>query len=223
MSNSALLKSSLAKKYWMALTGLFLSFFLIIHLIGNLPLLFDGTQDSFNEYSQFMTSFPLIKVVSYVLYASIIFHTVDGIMLAVQNKKARPQKYAMNKPSTNSSWASRNMALLGMIILAFIIIHMRSFWFEYKFGSVPEVNGLKDLYTITIRAFETWWYSAFYVVCMIALAFHLSHGFQSAFQSMGLSHPRYTPIIKKIGAGFAIVFPMAFAIIPIVVYIKSLS
>lgn len=220
MSNSALLSSSLAKKYWMALTGLFLCLFLVIHLAGNLPLLW-GTQDGFNEYTLLMTSFLPIKIVSYVLYASILFHSVDGIVLAIQNRKARPVKYVKNNAAANSSWASRNMALLGIVLLAFIIIHMRTFWYEYKFGVMPEANGLKDMYTVTVTAFHELWYTVLYVVCMLGLAFHLSHGFHSSFQSLGLSHPRYTPVIKKTGLVFSIIIPIGFAIIPVVVYVKS--
>jgi succinate dehydrogenase / fumarate reductase cytochrome b subunit len=220
MSKSALLSSSLAKKYWMALTGLFLCLFLVIHLAGNTPLLW-GDQEGFNEYSKFMTTFAPIKIVSYLLYAGIVFHSIDGILLTIQNRNARPQKYAKNKPSANSSWASRNMAFLGIILLAFIIIHMRSFWFEYKFGVVPEVDGLKDLYTITVTAFEQWWYTLLYVVSMLAMGFHLSHGFQSSFQSLGLSHPKYTPLIKKVGMAYAIIISLGFASIPAYIYINS--
>lgn len=207
--------SSLARKYWMALTGLFLCVFLVTHLAGNLQLIW-GTPEAFNEYAKFMTSFPLVKIVSYVLYASIILHAVDGIVLARQNAAARPVKYARNNAGVNSTWASRSMALLGIITLLFIIIHMKSFWFEMHFGELSmDANGNKDLYTITVAAFQQWWYVTLYVVCMIALAFHLSHGFQSAFQSMGWNHPKYTPMVKKVGTFFAIVVPALFALIPV--------
>jgi succinate dehydrogenase / fumarate reductase cytochrome b subunit len=226
MSKSALIKSSLAKKYWMSATGLFLCAFLIGHLLGNLQLLLPSEVAlvKFNEYARFMTTNPLIKVMSYLTYFSILFHAVDGILLVLQNRKARPVQYAYNKASANSNWASRNMGLLGGILLFFIIVHMRSFWYEMHFGSVPlDINGNKDLYTITAAAFHQLWYVLLYVVCMIAIAFHLSHGFSSAFQSIGANHAQYTPIIKKVGYAFGILIPLAFAIIPVVLYLRHLQ
>lgn len=223
MSKSALIKSSLAKKYWMSATGLFLCTFLIGHLVGNLQLLLppDEALVVFNEYARFMTTNPLIKILSYLTYFSILFHSVDGILLVIQNKKARPVQYAYNKPSANSSWASRNMGLLGAVVLFFIIVHMRSFWYEMHFGSIAlDVNGNKDLYTITTAAFQELWYVVMYVLCMIAIAFHLSHGFASAFQSIGANHAKYTPVIKKVGAAFGILIPLAFAIIPVFLYLR---
>lgn len=127
MAKSALLKSSLAKKYWMALTGLFLCLFLVGHLIGNLQLIYGDALD-FNSYALFMTTNPAVKALSYLTYFSILFHAIDGIVLTVQNQKARPVKYAMNQPQKNTVWASRNMAVLGTLILIFIVTHMVTFW-----------------------------------------------------------------------------------------------
>ena len=134
MAKSALLKSSIGKKYWMALTGLFLCLFLVGHLIGNLQLIF-GESLQFNEYAVFMTSNPAVKLLSYVTYFSILFHAVDGILLTIQNRKARPIKYAKEKPETNTVWASRNMAVLGTLILIFIATHMVNFWARMHFDS----------------------------------------------------------------------------------------
>lgn len=132
MAKSALLKSSLAKKYWMALTGLFLCLFLVGHLIGNLQLIYSDALH-FNQYALFMTTNPAVKVLSYLTYISIIFHAIDGILLTVQNQKARPVKYVMNKPGKNTIWASRNMAVLGTVILVFIVTHMVTFWGKMHF------------------------------------------------------------------------------------------
>lgn len=140
MSNSAILSSSIAKKYWMALTGLFLCLFLVGHLLGNLQLVFIAGEEgkrAFNEYAYFMTHNPLIKVMSYLTYLSILFHAIDGILLAIQNKKARPVNYAYNNPSANSSSAARQMAVLGSAILIFIVIHMANFWWKMKYASTP--------------------------------------------------------------------------------------
>jgi succinate dehydrogenase / fumarate reductase cytochrome b subunit len=226
MSKSVLIKSSLAKKYWMAGTGLFLCLFLVGHLLGNLQLLLpaETASDSFNLYAKFMTTNPVVKILSYITYFSILFHAIDGILLVVQNKKARPVDYAYNKPSANSNWASRNMGLLGTVLLLFLIIHMRSFWYEMHFGDIPTVliggEDVKDLYAITTSAFKELWYVILYIVCMVAIAFHLSHGFSSAFQTIGASHPKYSPIVKKIGYAFGILIPFAFAIIPLALYFR---
>ena len=156
MARSALLGSSVAKKYWMALTGLFLCVFLIAHLAGNLQLLDMSPEGQlkFNAYAKFMTTFPLVKAVSYLLYASILFHAFDGFLLAIQNRKARPIKYAYEKPSANSAWYSRQMALLGTLILVFLVIHMKAFWYEMHWGELGvDADGNKDLYTLVAAAF----------------------------------------------------------------------
>lgn len=224
MASSALLGSSLAKKYWMALTGLFLCVFLIAHLAGNLQLL-DASPEGqlkFNAYAKFMTSFPLVKMVSYLLYASILFHAFDGILLSIQNRRARPIRYAYEKPNANSKWYSRQMALLGTLVMVFIIIHMKSFWYEMHWGQLGvDADGNKDLYTLVAASFSQSWYVAIYVISMAVLAFHLLHGFQSAFQSLGLNHPRYTPMIKNVGVFFAVVVPIFFALIPVWMFINA--
>lgn len=217
-----LFKSSLGRKYLMALSGLFLCTFLIVHCIGNMQLFKDDGGQTFNEYTYFMTHNPLIKIIAYVNYALILLHIINGFILLSANKKARPQAYANVDQSKSSTWSSRNMGILGTLILVFLIVHMRSFWFEMKFGSIPIINYdgsdivYKDMYKIVVEAFTQAWYVVLYVICMIALAFHLFHGFQSAFQTFGINHHRYTPIIKVIGVGvFAIIIPALFAAMPL--------
>ncbi len=231
MAKSALLKSSLAKKYWMAFTGLFLCLFLVGHLAGNLQLLASGAgaRDQFNEYALFMTTNPAVRILSIVTFASILFHVIDGIILTIKNHKARPQGYVSFKPATNSKWSSRNMGILGTVILAFIVIHLVNFWGQMKFGGLDNTvyttasgQEVKDLYTLTIKTFQdpemglVW--ALIYLVAMIAIAFHLYHGFGSGFQSLGVNHPKYNNFIRKVGVGFAILVPLAFAIIPFYIY-----
>lgn len=232
MAKSALLKSSLAKKYWMAFTGLFLCVFLVGHLAGNLQLLSgaEGARDQFNEYALFMTTNPVVRILSIVTFASILFHAIDGVILTINNRKARPQGYVSFKPATNSTWSSRNMGILGTVILAFIVIHLVNFWGEMKFGGLDDTTyttaageEVKDLYSLTIRTFQDaefgliW--AVIYLIAMIAIGFHLYHGFSSGFQSLGLNHPRYNSIIRKIGIFvFAILIPLLFAIIPFYIY-----
>jgi succinate dehydrogenase / fumarate reductase cytochrome b subunit len=214
------LQSSLGKKLLMALTGLFLIIFLITHLAGNLQLLY-GTKDDFNKYAEFMTTFPPIKAVSYLLYASILGHAVYGLMLTLKNRQARPVQYAYNQPTANSTWSSRNMGILGTMILIFLVIHMKSFWYEMHWGAIPEVNGFKDLHGVTVEAFKSPLYVLFYVLAMAALAFHLMHGFQSAFQSLGWNHPKYTPLIQALGTGISLLIPALFALIPVVMLLTN--
>lgn len=276
MAKSALLKSSLAKKYWMALTGLFLCLFLTGHLLGNLQLL-SSSKDAalhFNQYALFMTTNPAVKILSYLTYLSILFHAIDGIVLTIQNRKARPKGYVKNNAAANTIWASRNMAVLGTIILVFIVTHMVNFWAKMHFdknmplqtvsvdagdgisqelyvttdGSyIPKAQveqgileirnrtdfynsraglkvseGYKDLYKITVEFFKDPDYgliaTILYVIAMLVLAFHLYHGFGSAFQSMGVNNPGYNGLIKNFGKAFAIVVPLLFAVIPLYIH-----
>ena len=287
MAKSALLKSSIAKKYWMALTGLFLCLFLAGHLAGNLQLLVPNNALNFNQYALFMTSNPAVKLLSYLTYISILFHAIDGILLTIQNKKARPIGYAKTDGSS-SSFASRNMAVLGTIILVFIATHMVNFWAKMHFDkNMPimtktiEVQGqkqvfyvgtqvgqyfpvdqvakegekaeqammpkqfviknrtelyysqadvktadlYKDLYKLTVAFFKDAIYGLYftigYVLAMLALSFHLWHGFQSAFQTIGVNSSKLTPVIKFFGKAFAIIVPLLFAIIPLILHFKK--
>ncbi len=213
-----LFSSSLGRKVLMALTGLFLILFLTVHLAGNLQLLKHDDGHAFNVYAKFMTTNPLIKVISYANYAFILLHVFMAIVLSKKNRAARgDQGYAIAGKS--SAWASRNMGILGTLVLIFIIIHMKDFWAEMHWGGIPTANydgvEVKDLYAIVSLAFSEAWYVILYVICMIGLAFHLWHGFTSAFQTLGLNHMKYNPVINFVGRVFAVLVPAAFAIIPI--------
>jgi succinate dehydrogenase / fumarate reductase cytochrome b subunit len=221
--NAGLFSSSLGKKYLMALTGLFLCSFLIIHFLGNIALYTNPVQ--FNEYTRFMTSNPIIRIMELVLVAGFSTHIIDAVMLSRANKKAQPVKYAMDKKQ--SSWYSRNMGLTGTIILVFLVIHLQSFWYGYKFGAIAmtiDSSGqeIKDMYTMVIEAFSEFWYSALYVIAVTILGFHLNHGFQSAFQSVGFRHKKYTPTIKMLGTAFSILVTLGFASFPIYFFIIQL-
>lgn len=248
--------SSLGRKLVMSLTGLFLCSFLVVHMSGNLQLFYNDQGLAFNRYAVFMTTFPPIKIVSYLLYASIIGHAIDGLYLAYRNRKARPVQYAQVNKS--SSWASRNMAVLGTVLLVFIAVHMSGFWYQYKFGHVPyrqytenlqtgeitaapyagtiknkmeeymkdestRVTIVKDLYTEVAEAFKMLPIVLLYVIAMFAVAYHLVHGFQSAFQTLGINHPKYNGLINFLSIGvFAVLIPLGFAAMPIYFFIKSL-
>lgn len=217
------LTSSIGQKLVMSLTGLFLITFLPVHLAGNLQLLTDDGGESFNLYAKFMTGNPLIKTVSYGLYFFILLHTIQGLLLYFKNKGAKGTKYAV-KTKSNNSWASRNMGPLGMIILIFLILHLWQFWYQMHWGGLPtlqyagEADPVKNLYGPVYEAFKNIWFVVFYVICMIGIGFHLSHGFQSAFQSLGLNHKKYTPLIEFLGKAYSIIVPFGFAMIPLYFY-----
>ncbi len=219
------LSSSLGHKVVMSLTGLFLMLFLIVHLIGNLQLLKDDDGEAFNTYAFFMTHNPLIKIISYTLYAFILWHAVQGIRLWLSNKAARGNiRYAVVH-TRSSERSARNMAWLGIVILVFIVLHMWQFWLQMKMGVLPAVevaaydHPVQNLYLPVAEAFKNPLYVAFYVISMVVIAFHLWHGFWSSFQTLGLNHPRYTPLIKGLGYVYAIGIPAGFALIPLVFYL----
>lgn len=249
------LNSSVGRKWLMALTGLFLCLFLVVHVSGNLQLFKKDGGLAFNQYSVFMTTFTPIKIVSYLLYATILLHAINGFYLVFRNQKARPVKYEGKKSGASASWASRNMGVLGTVLLIFIFTHMFNFWYAYKFGSmdwktyvvesttgklleertIPAVEAIqqnlvaadldymgnriiicKDLYSVVASAFKNPALSAFYIVSMLALSYHLLHGFQSAFQTFGIRRKNYERLIKGLGVSvFGILIPALFAAMPI--------
>jgi succinate dehydrogenase / fumarate reductase cytochrome b subunit len=209
----------------MSLTGLFLISFLIVHLIGNLQLLAPDEGESFNIYAYFMTHNPVIKTVSYLLYAFILIHAVQGWILWRKNRKARgSQRYAVKvtRAVGTNSFAASNMGWLGTIIFIFILVHMYQFWLQMKMGNLPmatyDGQEVKDLYAIVSEAFANIGYVIFYVVSMVVIAYHLLHGFQSSFQTLGLNHKKYTPFIKAVGIVYSILVPLGFAVIPLYMY-----
>ena len=219
------LTSSIGRKLVMSLTGLFLILFLTVHLAGNLQLLFSDGGEAFNTYAYNMTHNPLIIMISFGNYFFILLHAFVGILLYFQNKGAKGTKYAVSNKKS-ASWASKNMALLGTIILAFIFIHMGDFWFKMKMGEgwINEVDSIalghpvKDLYEKVSYSFSQLWIVIFYLVGLAILGFHLNHGFASAFQTLGLNHKKYTPIIALLGKAYSIIVPVGFALIPIYIY-----
>ena len=219
------LNSTLGRKLIMALTGLFLILFLTGHVSGNLLLFKGDGGQAFNMYAKFMTTNPAVKLLSYLTYISVIGHIVYSILLSQHNKSARPVSYSTSKGSTNSAWSSRNMGILGTIILIFLVVHLQGFWAQMHWGEVPmityEGEEYKNLFLIVSEAFKQEWLVALYVLSMIFLGFHLSHGFTSAFQTLGINHKKYSPAIKAIGTAYSILVPALFASMPVYIYFSS--
>jgi succinate dehydrogenase / fumarate reductase, cytochrome b subunit len=214
-----LFTSTLGRKLLMALTGLFLILFLAVHLIGNLQLLKDDGGQAFNVYAEFMSTNALIQIVSKGNFFFILLHVGVSLGLTLKNRSARgSERYAVTTRKS-SIWSSRNMGILGTLILGFIIIHLKHFYAEMHFGAMPTVmydgETYRDIYSTVALWFAKDWYVGLYVVFMIALAFHLWHGFESAFQTLGLNHPKYNGIIAFVGKAFAVVVPALFAWIPL--------
>jgi succinate dehydrogenase / fumarate reductase cytochrome b subunit len=206
--------SSVGKKLVMAVTGSFLIIFLIVHLIGNITLFFGP--DAFNGYvSALEVVKPIIRVVELMLLAAFILHIYDGIVLWLENRRARPVNYKVNASSENSTFTSRWMFWLGSVIFIFLVLHLATFFWRFNFYDPSGLANNHLYFNIVVNFFQIWWYVALYVVAVIALGFHLHHGFQSAFQTFGWNHKKYFPLVKKIGTLYAIVMALGFASMPI--------
>ncbi|MCH8325717.1 MAG: succinate dehydrogenase cytochrome b subunit [Bacteroidetes bacterium] len=202
--------SSIGKKLVMAITGIFLILFLIFHLINNLMLF--GGPEFFNENVARLESIkPLIRVMEIILALVFIYHTYTGLKLWWKNKKANPEKYAVNANKENSTVYSRTMTITGSLIFIFLVIHLYTIWVKYNFG----MEGSEDYFEVIKIHFANPIWAAFYFIIMIFIGFHINHAFQSAFQSFGWSSKKYTPIVKKIGTVIAIILAVGFASIPV--------
>jgi len=223
------MKTSIARKVLMALSGFFLLFFLLQHFVINLSSVISA--DGFNAASHFMGTNPIIQYgLQPVLIFGVIFHLGMGIYLELQNSKARTVKYAMNKPSANASWMSRNMIYTGLMVMLFLGLHFYDFWLpeiKTKFiegdmtGAYQGVEGTRYFHELQHK-FTDVWRVALYCVSFVFLSLHLMHGFQSAFQSVGFNHTRYTPILKKLGNLYAIIIPLGFVFIALYHYVSQL-
>ena len=211
---AGLTSSTIGRKYAMALSAMFLLIFLIMHLSVNLISVF--SPGAFNSASEFMGYNPLIQfLMQPILGFAVIFHFVMGFVLELKNRSARPVKYAMNNGSANSTWMSRNMIISGLVVLAFLGLHMYDFWWhEINFKYVEANTPDNERFWHELHAkFADAWRVIFYIIAFVLLGLHLAHGFQSSFQSVGARHPKYTPVIKALGTWYSILIPAGFIII----------
>jgi succinate dehydrogenase / fumarate reductase, cytochrome b subunit len=211
---SKVLFSSISKKLVMALAGLFLLTFLPLHLIINLMLL-KSDPDPFNKAAQFMASFPLIKILEVVLIGAILIHISWGIYLQIQNWIARPVGY-VSAIKSETSFFSRFMIWTGATILTFLVLHFFNFFF-IKLGIVK--GNPEDFYSVAHSLFKIPAYDFIYLGCFALLGFHLFHAFYSAFQTLGLNHRVWSPVIKVIALIYAIIIPAGFAFISITLWL----
>lgn len=218
-SKVAAFATSIGKKVVMALTGLFLCTFLIAHLSGNLLLLKNDGGEAFNAYGHFMATNVGVRLMEFGLLAGFGFHIIYGIGLILKNAAARPQRYAVYKPGETSTFYSRFMKWSGLTVLLFLVIHLWDFFFQHRVLT-PQAD--QTLFGLVQAKFANPVYSAFYLVMMIILAFHLSHGFQSLFQTLGLQiNKGLETRFKKMGYAFSIIICGGFAIIPLYFLIRA--
>jgi succinate dehydrogenase / fumarate reductase cytochrome b subunit len=218
---SSRLQSSLTKKYVMAFAGLFLITFLFVHMTINLLVLLPDS-DWFNLAAHFMGTNILIKIFEFVLFGGFIIHIIYGLVLQVENWMARPQRYKIEGWSHTSPF-SKFMIHTAALIFIFLVIHLGDFYIKAKFlGEVEDViisgKAYHDLGSMVIEKFQLPLYAFGYVIMMVFLGFHLHHGFESAFQSLGLNHSKYTPVIKRLSTAVAIFLSLGFIMIPLVIY-----
>lgn len=206
------LNSSIGKKFVMAVTGICLIIFLIIHLINNLTMF--GGPELFNAVVKNLDAIkPIVRVIEAILVLIFIFHIFNGVRLWYENKKAKPVGYKINGSSQNSDFTSRTMVITGSIIFIFLVIHLRTFWVSFNLGH--PLAEEHQYFELVAAAFSDWIYSILYIAAMIILGLHLNHGFQSAFQTFGWNNSKFFPIIKKLGLIYTLIMVIGFASIPI--------
>lgn len=217
-----LFNSSVGRKFAMALSAFFLLIFLIIHLMANMVSVF--SPETFNEVSQFMGTNPLVQfLLQPILLLGVVFHFVMGFVLEIKNRKARgPVAYVGKAKEKNATWMSKYMVVTGAMILLFLILHFGDFWVPTVAKNHFGFEHNETEYEHLLEKFSEVWRVVLYVAAFVLLSFHLMHGFQSAFQSMGANHRRYNGLIKAIGNIYAIVIPLGFIFVAIYHFINQL-
>jgi succinate dehydrogenase / fumarate reductase cytochrome b subunit len=213
-----ILSSSVVKKQIMGVSGLLLCGFLVGHLIGNC-LIYVG-DEAFNRYGHALITNPLIYVAEAGLAALFLTHIGLAVRLTIENYKARPQKYYLKQHrGGGANFASSTMPYTGFLILVFMVTHLINFKFGPSYTNTYGGVEMRDLYRTVVEYFQSPAAVVWYIFCMIGLGIHLSHGFWSAFQSLGINHPRYNGFLKKFSLGFAIVIAGGYTALPIYCYL----
>jgi len=211
----------------MSLTGIFLIVFLVVHVGVNACIWANDGGQMFNIAAHFMGSTILIRIAEVGLFAGLLIHIIQGLVLEVQNRSKRKTGYAVSMGNKGSTWYSRSMGLLGTLLLFFLIVHLRQFWAPSRFTDLPSIDiqgkEIPNQYAEIIRVFQSPVVVVFYVLCCSSLMYHLLHGFQSAFRTLGVPNGKYIGLIKSVGFGFAIIVSLAFAMMPVSVYLGWIS
>ncbi len=212
--------TSVGKKVQMALTGLFLVLFLLVHCYVNAQIWFGA--EAFNEAAHFMGTNIIIRITEVGLFAFLILHIVQGLRIWMRNRSKRSSRYAVKSGNATSAWYSRSMGILGSLILIFLVVHISAFWAPNRWAQTTTGHEL-DLYVMMREAFANPIVVVVYVLGCFSLAWHLVHGFYSAFQTLGLATNKYKSMIKAIGIGFSIIIPLIFAMMPISFYTELIK
>ncbi len=222
----------------MSLTGLFLISFLIVHVGLNSCIFYDlsifNSNDNgsmFNRAAYFMGNSFVIRVMEIGLFAGILLHVIQGYAVEVQNKSKRKQGYKVDLGNRGSTWMSRSMAILGTLILFYLIVHVAQFWVPSRIThDVPsvryEISGGREMHNMFLLMFETFqniWVVLLYLAGVASLAFHLFHGFHSAFRSIGVHNKKYLAMLKVLGYGFTVIVSILFALMPLSMYLGWVS
>jgi succinate dehydrogenase / fumarate reductase cytochrome b subunit len=206
------LGSSIGKKLMMSITGLSFIGFLAAHLAGNLTIY--GGKDAFNGYAEHLHALgPLLTVAELVLLTFFLVHVITGVILYLQNLKARPKRYAVNKTAGGRTFGSATMPYTGALLLAFIVFHLLNFSFVDKTDTT--------IFNIVSSAFSSPIYVVIYILAMVVAAVHVSHGFWSAFQTVGANHPKFMPLIRTVGTAFAVLVGVGFGFLPIYIFLLA--
>lgn len=216
-------KASVGKKFLVSLSGLFLITFLAVHLTVNLFLLFGP--EAYNKAAHFMATNPIIKVMEPMLAIGFLLHILYAAVLTIANLKTRPENYQVIDQSEASTWASRNMFVLGSLIFIFLALHLSNFWFKMKFGEMQYVEyagvSMQDAFSLVTGKLVIWWYVLIYVAGAVFLGFHLLHGFQSAFQTIGLNNQVWRKRWMVLGTLYSVLIAAGFSIIPLYFLIQA--
>lgn len=204
----------------MGLTGLFLITFLIVHAGVNSCIFLNDGGETFNAAAHFMSHNWIIRFMEIGLFAGLFIHIIQGLILWQQNKKARPVGYAVNAVNTNSKWYSRSMGLLGTLLLFFLIIHISKFFVSTKIALYGGGDEDHNLYYQMKEEFAKWWVVVIYLFGVASLFWHLLHGFSSAFQTLGLNHKRWVPVIKAAGTAYTVIICILFALMPLAFFLN---
>ena len=228
---SSLLTSSIGKKMLMGLSGIFLMLFLVVHLLLNSFLLIPDGGEMFNAGAHFMATNPIIKIVEPVLFLALIIHIVVAVILTIENRRARGSiRYASGNKTTGVTWASQNMFVLGVAVLAFLVLHLIHFWMKMKLTGDPllsevtiDIAGVQTVvtnsYALVNATFASLWVVIVYIVASLALTIHLTHGFWSAFHSIGLNNEIWRKRLIVIGYVYAWVVGLGFSAIALGQYL----
>ncbi len=215
--------ASVGKKLLVSLSGLFLVVFLVVHLGLNLTLY--AGRDAYNTAAHWMATNPAILAMRPILALGFLFHIVFSTWLWAVNRKARPQRYEVVDWAGGSTWSARNMILLGALVLLFLALHVSTFSLRLTFGSPPmtELEGrvVKDAYALVTGSFGVWWYASLYIAAVVLLGLHLSHGFQSALQTLGLNDARWRGRWTLLGNVYAVIVVAGFASLPLYFFVQA--